>query len=237
VGLFDLKLEEFNIRNGATARSGFTLIELLTTLAIVAILIAMIFPALSVSKARASRIQCVNNLKQLSLSLMMYANESDDELPPRRGSRNWIKVLEPYYETRSVLRCPTELPALERTYILNAFNDWFEERLSILDFLDYMDWKWEHGIKVSDIHEPSASIAFGEKKSTSGHIHADLLQGVGNDLEEVDHQRHYGQGFRKGSNFAFVDGSVQFLPYWRSVSPVNLWAVTPRWRSAVPTEQ
>jgi prepilin-type N-terminal cleavage/methylation domain-containing protein/prepilin-type processing-associated H-X9-DG protein len=83
------------LRPSLTNRSkspGFTLIELLVVIAIIAILAALLLPALNRAKEKSKRIACLSNLKQLSLAMIMYTGEFNDRLPDMSSAPGVVGV-------------------------------------------------------------------------------------------------------------------------------------------------
>ncbi len=94
------------VRKMQKGRKGFTLIELLVVIAIIAILAAMLLPALSKARARAKATVCINNLKQLGIGLLLYAEDYDGLI--YTGIYN-TTVYKPYF-SRDIIVCPSAKP-------------------------------------------------------------------------------------------------------------------------------
>jgi prepilin-type N-terminal cleavage/methylation domain-containing protein/prepilin-type processing-associated H-X9-DG protein len=212
-------LKEFS----SAARRGFTLIELLVVIAIIAILAAMLLPALSRSKQSARRIACANHLKQLALATVMYVMDNDNYYPSSNSPDKWPQALRPGYEDLRILVCPedrsingtaaeTALADLApRSYLFNAWTDYFDLLPQPVMFEIMPENVIEH---------PSETVLFGEKQEDQGDFLMDLR--TANEVNVLEQTRHAG-----GANYAFADGSARFLPYGNCLSPINLWGVTP----------
>ena len=212
-----------------SASGAFTLIELFVVIAIIAILAGMLLPALSRSKEYARRVSCINGLRNLSVSVAMYANDNNGRFPPQRGQEDqkWPAALYEYYKDVKILRCPSDRVAKSqgtnpnypanmapRSYIINGFNDYFKGPPTAgSEFIE------------TAIEESSETILFGEKGDTSSHYWMDYW--AGDDYSELEQTRHMG-GVRMqsgGSDYAIADGSARFLRFGESLDPVNLWFV------------
>ncbi len=235
----------------------FSLIELLVVTAIIALLAGLLLPALSRSKEAGRRTSCLANLRQLHLSITLYAEDHDGFYPGQSETRRWPSQLQAYYQSDRILRCPSDDPAAaiepasllssgadraERSYIMNGWQDPNTVRFPDENWEAFISGPAKGAIRDAAIVNPSETVLFGEKISEAPQFTADLIRERGSYFEVIEQGRHsgsdagfgigFGSGSRDGgSNHAFADGSVRFLKNGKSVCPVNLWGITDYWRT------
>ncbi|HTQ52162.1 MAG TPA: DUF1559 domain-containing protein [Candidatus Acidoferrales bacterium] len=197
----------------------FTLIELLVVIAIIAILAAMLLPALSSAKEAGRRIACLNNLRQLGLASQMYVNDNQGLYPPRSETNSWPNQFYVNYgKSVKILLCPTDVAtgfskpatvgggsssndvadASPRSYIINGWNDYFAGQLGSTDWggVEQYMFALGTGLRQGAIVHPSQTVVLGEKKHTAGDFYMDLLENNGNDFSGILEQGRHGNNGR-----------------------------------------
>ena len=203
-------------------RKGFTLIELLVVIAIIAILAAILFPVFARAREKARQTSCLNNVKQLTLGVMMYMQDYDEVLPLSQMWHSvaclrafhgnvtmyhwWCDSVFPYVKNKQAFACPSRTGiAAEIGYeIAYGYNYWLGYYNSATGTTPYY-----RGYKLSAIVYPAETILLGDNDwtgSTSDYPAGYVQAFCGaNHPSAFPPARHNG-----GANFGFVDGHAKW---------------------------
>ena len=107
------------------SKRAFTLIELLVVIAIIATLAAILFPVFAQVREKARQTSCASNTRQLSLGVLMYAQDYDETLPPTTIASEdeegvlWPDLMQPYIKNDQIRHCPSDVQGQRNSYGLN----------------------------------------------------------------------------------------------------------------------
>ncbi|HWY30396.1 MAG TPA: prepilin-type N-terminal cleavage/methylation domain-containing protein [Candidatus Acidoferrum sp.] len=206
-------------------KQGFTLIELLVVIAIIAILAALLLPALASAKEKGRQTSCINCVRQQTLAVLLYADENHDFLPPTayndaKGNEvDWPSVLDPYLNyVAKIHLCPSDRNSKTNSYGLNE-----------LTFVDLTDPIPPSPVRLASFHSTTTSIMQGDIGTEDDFLtpRPDTLKLtapgsiLNDDKDARPSTRHSGR-----CDLGFMDGHVEHLllkQFYVNQNPTNKW--------------
>lgn len=188
---------------GHHTEHGFTLIELLVVIAIISILASLLVPAISSAKQRAKQLRCLNNLKQIGLSTLLYAHDHSGQIQindPVRPNVTWAAILTAHQDLKpfNLFLCPSYPP--------RYFTNWIRIYGIRLDPpKEYCRGKLQEFLQIESIINPLAYLHVTDTTSRgrSG-LGAQQFYYFRAESEKEVHARH-----DRKANGLFVDGHVE----------------------------
>lgn len=211
---------------------GFTLVELLVVIGIIAVLIAVLLPALSKARRAAAAAKCLSNLRSMQLAHWMYISENRGYLIQAGFSHGghsvdegvaWFNTLQRYYQSKLLPRCPSDdSPVWEAP--VNPGGELRRSSYGINNFLDQALVPWGGPyIKVNQVRRPAATIHFVEMAHTgdfaaADHPHVENWTGlsapsIANTQLQINAHGGRARNWDAVGNYGFLDGHAETVPF------------------------
>jgi prepilin-type N-terminal cleavage/methylation domain-containing protein/prepilin-type processing-associated H-X9-DG protein len=137
---------------------GFSLIELLVVIAVIALLAALLLPAMAMAKEKGRQTSCINSVRQQTLAVLMYADDHNGVLPPTAYNDDagteidWPRLLDPYLNNSAKIHlCPTDRSSRVNSYGLNE-----------LAFVDLTDSDHGDPARLAAFRSPTLTVMQGD---------------------------------------------------------------------------
>jgi prepilin-type processing-associated H-X9-DG protein/prepilin-type N-terminal cleavage/methylation domain-containing protein len=216
----------------ARHRQGFTLLEILIVCGVIALLTAILLPVFGKVRARAHSATCTSNLKQIGLSIQMYAVDHRGRYPHKSDAFDntdcaWADRLLPYTRSTAVFLCPASSKIL---YVPGCGPDAPTDTGETDEFSSTINYDGSYDMNAlkrlqfpneTHFQHPSTTISVfdGDGELRPASLELNPAEYLGNGVPAIKQPRHQG-----GNNVLFLDGRVKWLSA-NAMKDTSLWSM------------
>jgi type II secretory pathway pseudopilin PulG len=216
-----------NHTRGRRASSAFTVVELLVVIAILVLLVALLFPVLSRTRATADVVRCASNLRQVMMLMRVYTQTNDGRLPYQALSTDdWSGALAPIGRGQPVFVCPADENQRRDTFGMSVIRSYGVNNGPFGEFASgpvplHAPWPATPGALAARLHQVPPRIfivgdnggQFTQSAAWVGFPEAEALDGIAWGTHRIKS--------RRGDNYAFADSHVEY----RVKQELDQWVV------------